>query len=48
MSHWPKDLDILLYLDSYDLPCHHAPHPFYQCGVPATSVVTLLVRMMHG
>jgi hypothetical protein len=35
MNHWPEDLEILLYLDSDDLPCHHALHPLYQCGVPA-------------
>jgi hypothetical protein len=22
-------------LDSDDLPCHYAPHPLCQCGVPA-------------
>jgi hypothetical protein len=34
-SHWPEDLEILLSLNSDDLPCHHAPNPLCQCGVPA-------------
>jgi hypothetical protein len=34
-SHGPEDLYILLSLDSDDLPCHHALHPLYRCGVPA-------------
>jgi hypothetical protein len=59
-SHWSDDLEILLSLDSDDLPCHYAPDPLCQCGVQldrewnppslamASFVVTLLVRMMHG
>jgi hypothetical protein len=35
MSHWPNDLQLLLSLDSYDLPCHYAPDPLYHCSVPA-------------
>jgi hypothetical protein len=34
-SHWPDDLELLMSLDSYDLPCHYAPHPLCQCGVQA-------------
>jgi hypothetical protein len=33
-SHWPDDLQLVLLLDSDDLPCHYAPEPLYQCGVP--------------
>jgi hypothetical protein len=35
MSHWPNDLEILLSLDSDDLPCRYAPDPLCQCGVLA-------------
>jgi hypothetical protein len=34
-SHWPDDLEILLSLDSDDLPCHYALDPLCQCGVLA-------------
>jgi hypothetical protein len=34
-SHWPDDLELLMSLDSDDLPCHYAPHPLCQCGVQA-------------
>jgi hypothetical protein len=34
-SHWPDDLELLLSLDSDDLPCHYVGHPLCQCGVPA-------------
>jgi hypothetical protein len=34
-SHWPDDLEILLSLDSDDLPCHYTLDPLYQCGVSA-------------
>jgi hypothetical protein len=34
-NHWPEDIEILLSLDSDDLPCHHTPHLLYQCGVLA-------------
>jgi hypothetical protein len=34
-NHWPDDIYLLLSLDSDDLPCHHAPVPLCQCGVPA-------------
>jgi hypothetical protein len=34
-SHWSNDLEILLSLDSDDLPCHYALDPLFQCGVPA-------------
>jgi hypothetical protein len=34
-SHWPDDLQLLLSLDSDDLPCHYAPDPLCLCGVPA-------------
>jgi hypothetical protein len=34
-SHWHDDLQLLLSLDSDDLPCHYAQHPLCQCGVPA-------------
>jgi hypothetical protein len=27
MSYWPDDLQLLLLLDSDDLPCHYAPDP---------------------
>ena len=30
---WPSDLDILLSLNSHDLPCRHYPHVLCQCGV---------------
>jgi hypothetical protein len=26
-SHWSDDLELLLSLDSNDLPCHYAPDP---------------------
>jgi hypothetical protein len=29
------NLELLLSLNSDDLPCHHAPVSLYQCGVPA-------------
>jgi hypothetical protein len=41
-SHWPEDLEILLSLDSDDLPCHHAPHLLCRCGVPTKKVVVPL------
>jgi hypothetical protein len=31
-SHWPNDLQLLLSLDSDDLPCHYAPEPLCPCG----------------
>jgi hypothetical protein len=34
-SHWPDGLELLMSLDSDDLPCHYAPHPLCQCGVQA-------------
>jgi hypothetical protein len=34
-SHWSNDLQLLLSLDSDDLPCHYTPDPLCQCGVPA-------------
>jgi hypothetical protein len=34
-SHWPDDLQLLLSLDSDDLPYHYALDPLCQCGVPA-------------
>jgi hypothetical protein len=34
-SHWPDDLELLLSLDSDDLPYHYALHPLCQCDVPA-------------
>jgi hypothetical protein len=34
-KHWPDDLELLMSLDSDDLPCHYALHPLCQCGVPA-------------
>jgi hypothetical protein len=34
-SHCPDDLEILLSLDSDDLPCHYSLDPLCQCGVPA-------------
>jgi hypothetical protein len=58
-SDWPDDLELLMSLDSDDLPCHYALDLLCQCGVPArqgvvpsilgmtTFVVMLLVRMMH-
>jgi hypothetical protein len=33
-KHWPDDLELLMSLDSDDLPCHYALHPLCQCGVP--------------
>jgi hypothetical protein len=33
-SHWPDDLQLLLSLDSNDLPWHYALHPLCQYGVP--------------
>jgi hypothetical protein len=35
MSHWPDDRQLLLLLDSNDLPCHYAPDPLCQCSVLA-------------
>jgi hypothetical protein len=32
-SHWPDDLELLMSLDSEDLPYHYALHPLCQCGV---------------
>ena len=32
---WPSDMDILLSLNSDDLPCRHYPHLLCQCGVRA-------------
>jgi hypothetical protein len=34
-NHWLDDLELLLSLNSNDLPSHHAPVPLCQCGVPA-------------
>jgi hypothetical protein len=34
-SQWPDNLELLLSLDSDDLPCHYTPHPLCQCGIPA-------------
>jgi hypothetical protein len=34
-SQWPDDLELLLSLNSDDLPCNYAPHPLCQCGVLA-------------
>jgi hypothetical protein len=34
-SHCPDDLELLLSLDSDDLPYHYALHPLCQCDVPA-------------
>jgi hypothetical protein len=33
-SQWSDDLKLLLSLDLDDLPCHYAPDPLCQCGVP--------------
>jgi hypothetical protein len=33
-SHWPNDLQLLLSLESDDLPCHYALDPLCQSGVP--------------
>jgi hypothetical protein len=41
MNHWPDDLELLLSLDSNDLPCQHTPVPLCQCGVPARQGVVL-------
>jgi hypothetical protein len=35
MLHWPDDLEILLSLDSDNLPCHYTLDPLCWCGVPA-------------
>jgi hypothetical protein len=40
-SYWPNDLQLLLLLDSDDLPCHYTLHPLCQCGVPARQGVVL-------
>jgi hypothetical protein len=32
---WPDELQLLLSLDSDDLPCHYTSDPLCQCGVPA-------------
>jgi hypothetical protein len=42
MNHRPNDLELLLSLDSDDLPCHHASVPLYQCGVPVRQGVVSL------
>jgi hypothetical protein len=34
-SHWLDDLQLLLSLNSDDLPCHYAPEPLCQCGISA-------------
>jgi hypothetical protein len=34
-NHWSDDLELLLSLDSDDLPCHHAPVPLCQCSILA-------------
>jgi hypothetical protein len=34
-SHWPDDLELLMSLDSDDLPCHYALHPLCQGVVPS-------------
>jgi hypothetical protein len=34
-SQWPDNLELLLSLDSDDLPCHYTSHPLCQCGIPA-------------
>jgi hypothetical protein len=34
-SHCPNDLELLMSLDSDDLPCPYAPQPLCQCGVQA-------------
>jgi hypothetical protein len=34
-NHWSDDLELFLYLDSDDLPCHHASVPLCQYGVLA-------------
>jgi hypothetical protein len=34
-SYWPDDIELLMSLDSDDLPCHYALHPLCQYGVPA-------------
>jgi hypothetical protein len=59
-AHWPDERQLLLSLDSDDLPCHYASDPLCQCGVPvrqgvvpsslgmATFVVKLFMRMVHG
>jgi hypothetical protein len=39
MSYWLVDLEILMSLDSDDLPCHYAPNLLCQCGVPARQEV---------
>jgi hypothetical protein len=33
--YWSDNVEILLSLDSDDLPCHYAPDPLCHCGVPA-------------
>jgi hypothetical protein len=40
-SHWPDDQQLLLSLDSDDLPCYYALEPLCQCGVPARQGVVL-------
>jgi hypothetical protein len=39
MNHSPDDIEILLSLDSDDLPCHRAPHPRCRCDISARHVV---------
>jgi hypothetical protein len=34
-SNWPDDLELLMSLNSDDLPCRYTPHPICQCGVQA-------------
>jgi hypothetical protein len=34
-SDWLDDLELLISLDSDDLPCHYAIDLLCQCGVPA-------------
>jgi hypothetical protein len=41
----PDDLELLMSLNSNDLPCHYAPHPLCRCGVQARQGV---VPSDHG
>jgi hypothetical protein len=38
-SNWPNDLELLISLDSDDLPCHYTPDLLSHCGAPARQVV---------
>jgi hypothetical protein len=40
-SHWPDDLQLLLSLDSDDLPCHYTRELLCQCVVPTRHGVVL-------